>query len=168
MVRFKTTISKFKNQGEKTGWTYITIPQKIANQINPGVKKSYRVKGRLDNHSFDALTLLPMGEGAFIIALKADLRKVISKSAGATLAVELELQKKNYELNPDFLICLNDEPAALTFFNSLPGGHRNYFSKWIESAKTESTKAKRIALSVNALAKKWGYAEMIRAQKKEG
>ncbi|HVF97457.1 MAG TPA: YdeI/OmpD-associated family protein, partial [Flavisolibacter sp.] len=52
-------------------------------------------------------------------------------------------------------------------FESLTKGHRLYFSKWIESAKTEPTKAKRIAMAVNALAKGWGYPEMMRANKKE-
>ncbi len=166
MVKFTTSIQKFKQQGEKTGWTYILIPQQLAEKINPGVKKSYRVKGSFDNYKFDAMTLLPMGEGDFIIPLKADVQKKILKRAGDTLEVQLQLQKKAYEINSDFMECLQDEPEAFSFFNSLPQGHRNYFSKWIESAKTQSTKAKRIALSVNALAKKWGYGEMILAQKK--
>ena len=34
-------------------------------------------------------------------------------------------------------------------------------SKWIASAKTEETKAKRIVMSVNALSKQMGYPEMI-------
>lgn len=167
MVRFKATIQKFQKQGEKTGWTYISIPQKIAEQINPGVKKSYRVKGRLDAYVFDGISLLPMGEGDFIIPLKADIRKKLGKRAGETLMAELELQQKAYEIDADFLACLEDEPAAFNFFNTLPAGHRNYFSKWIESAKTEPTRAKRIAMAVNALARKWGYGEMIRAQKKD-
>jgi hypothetical protein len=167
MVRFTTTILKFKAKGEKTGWTYIVIPAKLAQQINPGVKKSFRVKGKLDHYSFDALTLLPMGEGDFIIPLKADIRKAIKKNAGAALEVEIALQPKAYEIDAELMECLNDEPKALAFFNSLTGSHRNYFSKWIESAKTASTKAKRIAMAVNALASKWGYPEMLRAEKKK-
>ena len=62
---------------------------------------------------------------------------------------------------------LNDEPGAFEFFKTLPGSHQRYFSKWIDSAKTEPTKAKRIAQTVNALAKNLGYAEMLRALKKE-
>ncbi|MBP6687980.1 MAG: YdeI/OmpD-associated family protein, partial [Lacibacter sp.] len=60
--------------------------------------------------------------------------------------------------------CLNDEPTALQYFNSLAGGHQRYFSKWIDSAKTEPTKAKRIAMAVNALARKMGYTEMLREE----
>ncbi|MFD2524744.1 YdeI/OmpD-associated family protein [Flavihumibacter stibioxidans] len=41
--------------------------------------------------------------------------------------------------------------------------HQRYFSKWIEVAKTESTRDIRIARTVNAMVKKWSYSEMIRA-----
>nr|MBP8244154.1 YdeI/OmpD-associated family protein [Chitinophagaceae bacterium] len=51
---------------------------------------------------------------------------------------------------------------AKAFFESLTGSHQRYFSKWIDSAKTEPTRVKRITMAVNALAKKWGYGEMIR------
>ena len=77
--------------------------------------------------------------------------------------VQLEADDSVFVFNPDFMDCLADEPAAKTFFNSLTGSHQRYFSKWIDSAKTEPTKTKRIAMAVNALAKKWGYPEMIRA-----
>jgi Domain of unknown function (DUF1905) len=47
VLSFTTAISQFAQQGEKTGWTYIVVPAAIAGKLNPGVKKSYRVKGRL-------------------------------------------------------------------------------------------------------------------------
>ncbi len=164
MIRFETIIKKFDKQGEKTGWTYIHIPATIAEQLCPGNKKSFRVKGRFDAFAFDAMALLPMGEGDFIIPLKADIRKAIKKRAGDKLSVQLSFQPKGYELAADFMACLEDEPKALTHFNTLTGSHRNYFSKWIESAKTEDTRTKRIALAVNALVRKMGYPEMIREQ----
>jgi len=167
MIRFTATLLKFKEKGEKTGWTYIEIPSKLAEQLNPGVKKSFRVKGKLDAYAFDALALLPMGEGNFILPLKTDIRRSIKKNAGATVQVQMALQPKGYELDKEFVECLKDEPKALEFFDTLTGSHRIYFSKWIGSAKTAETKAKRIALAVNALAKKWGYPEMIRANMKD-
>jgi uncharacterized protein YdeI (YjbR/CyaY-like superfamily) len=108
-----------------------------------------------------------MGGGAFIIPMNAAMRKATGKRKGAMLKVTLEIDKEPYKLNAEFLDCLNDEPAAKKHFDSLPGSHRNYFSKWIDSAKTEQTKTKRIAMAVNALAKKWGYPEMIRNSRKE-
>ena len=82
MVSFSTTILKFDKQGEKTGWTYIEIAAVIAEKLNPGVKKGYQVKGKLDNYPFRGFNLLPMGEGKFILALKADVRKKLGKKKG--------------------------------------------------------------------------------------
>src|SRR5688572_18451981 len=90
MVQFSTVIKKYKQQGEKTGWTYIEVTAKIAVKLKPGNKKSFRVKGSLDNYMFESLALLPMGEGNFIMALNADIRKQIRKAAGANLKVKLE------------------------------------------------------------------------------
>jgi hypothetical protein len=167
MVEFTATILQFAQQGEKTGWHYIEIPADIAQQLKPGNKRSFRVKGRLDHFSFTGVALLPMGGGSFIMALNATLRKGIHKRKGAMLKVQLQVDNKPYQLSAEFVDCLNDEPRALEFFNTLPKGHQHYFSKWIESAKTEITKAKRIAQAVNGLSKGLGYSEMLRALKKE-
>jgi uncharacterized protein YdeI (YjbR/CyaY-like superfamily) len=99
--------------------------------------------------------------------MNAAMRKGTGKRKGATLKVKLEPDKEPLKLNADFLACLDDDPVAKNFFNSLPGSHRNYFSKWIDSAKTDPTRTKRIAMAVNALSKKWGFPEMLRYGKKE-
>ncbi|MFI5155191.1 MAG: YdeI/OmpD-associated family protein [Chitinophagales bacterium] len=164
MLQFSTTILQFGAQGEKTGWTYILIPAVIAQKINPGIKKSFRVKGKLDDYSFQGIALLPMGEGDFIMALKAEIRKKIKKGKGAKLNVQLELDRKPLKISGELLECLQDEPKALDFFLSLAKSHQGYFSKWIESAKTEATRAKRIAIAVSALARKFGFSEMVRAE----
>lgn len=167
MVQFTTTIKQFDKQGEKTGWTYIDVPSDIAEKLMPGNRKGFRVKGKLDSFAIKGIALLPMGSGNFILTLNADLRRGIRKRKGAMLNVKLQVDPEGYKLNVDFMACLNDDPTARTFFDSLSGSHRNYFSKWIDSAKTEPTKVKRIAMAVNALSKKWGYGEMIRNSRKD-
>ena len=167
MIAFTATIKQFGKQGEKTGWTYIEIPGDIANELIPGNKKSFRVKGKLDAFSMKAVALIPMGGGNFIMPLNASVRKNIHKKKGAMVEVKIEVDKEGYKLNNDFVACLADEPKAQTYFNSLSQSHRNYFSKWIDAAKTEPTKIKRITMAVNALAKNWGYPEMIRNSKED-
>lgn len=165
-VKFTATIHKFGNQGEKTGWTYFEVPADIAQELKPGNRKEFKVKGKLDKHPVNRVSLLPMGGGIFIFVLNADLRKAIGKKQGAQLLVSLTEDKSEFVFNKDFMDCLQDDPVANTFFKTLTGSHQRYFSKWIDSAKTEPTRVKRIALAVNALSKKWGYPEMIRAQQK--
>lgn len=164
-VHFTTVIHRFDKQGEKTGWTYIEIPADVAGKIYPGNKKGFRAKGKLDNHSFSGKSLLPMGSGNFILTINAPLRKAIGKKAGAMLKVQIEFDKTKYKLDAEFMDCLKDDIEALKFFNTLTRSHQNYFSKWIESARTDATKAKRIALALNAFIKKQGFPEMMRARK---
>jgi hypothetical protein len=165
MVKFTVTIKKFGSKGEKTGWTYFEVPADIAAELKPGNKKEFKVRGKLDKYTIKRISLIPMGGGIFIMALNADMRKAIAKKEGAMLNVQLTEDKSDFVFNADFMECLADEPAAQTYFQSLTGSHQRYFSKWIDSAKTEPTKTKRIAMAVNALAKGWGYPEMIRGSR---
>jgi hypothetical protein len=167
MVEFTSRILQFEKQGEKTGWTYVEIPADIAEKLQPGNKKSFRVKGKLDEYSIKAVSLLPMGGGKFIMPLNTTIRRAIHKKKGAMLKLKLEVDKQGYKLNAAFMECLRDEPTGQTYFNSLPKSHQNYFSKWIESAKTDQTRTKRMAQAVNALSKKMGFVEMLRAVKQE-
>ncbi|HMI62929.1 MAG TPA: YdeI/OmpD-associated family protein [Puia sp.] len=163
MIRFNTTIQQFQEMGEKTGWSYIRIPAALAQQLKPNNKKSFRVKGKLDDHAISGVALLPMGEGDFIMALKADIRKKLRKQKGDKLAVQLEVDTKKIEPPKDLLDCLADEPKALEYFKSLPKSHQNYFGNWIKSAKTATTRANRIARVVTAMAKKQDYGQMLRS-----
>jgi hypothetical protein len=92
MVQFTTIIKQFDKQGEKTGWTYISITEKQSAALNPGVKTAYRVKGRLDDYLVKQIAILPMGDGSFIMPLNATIRKGIKKQKGATLEVHLEFR----------------------------------------------------------------------------
>jgi hypothetical protein len=167
MVQFTDTMKRFDKQGEKTGWTYIEIPADLAQKLKPGNRKEFKVKGKLDNHIINRVSLLPLGGGGFIMAINAAMRKALGKRHGAMVKVQLAEDKSEFVFNKDFMECLADEPVAIKFFKTLPGSHQRYFSKWIDSAKTDQTKAKRIAQAVNALAKKQGYPEMMRSLKKE-
>lgn len=162
MAGFTATLLKFGQKGEKTGWTYIEIPVDVAEALRPGVKQSFRVKGTLDDFPIKAVALVPMGDGVFILAINAAMRKGIRKAEGATVHVKLEVDEEPLPLSADLLESLEYEPKALEFFQTLPKGHQNYFSNWIESAKTPETKAKRIAQAVRGLAMGMGYGEMVR------
>ncbi|MBA4168095.1 MAG: DUF1905 domain-containing protein [Chitinophagaceae bacterium] len=162
MQVFTSSIKKFGDQGEKTGWSYLEVPAEIAELLNPGCKKSYRVKGKLDNHVIEKTSLIPMGDGSFIIPLNATMRKAIGKNKGAMVKLHLSEDKRELEISPELIECLKDEPGTLERFQKQPGSHQRYFSKWIVSAKTEQTKAKRIAMTVRAMVKGFNYSEMMR------
>lgn len=167
MIKFNTTILKFDKQGEKTGWTYIEITPAQAKKMNPGVKVGYRVKGKLDNFSFEKIAILPMGQGGFILPLNGKIRKAIGKKTGDKLTVEMELDKRQIQPSADFMACLKADPEAMKFFKTLSGSHQRYFSKWIDDAKTMQTKTKRIVMALTAFSKKQGFPQMLRANRAE-
>lgn len=162
MVTFETQIKKFASNADKTGWTYITVPQDIAHALKPGNKKGFKVKGKLDKFAIAMVSLIPMGDGSFIIPLNAAFRKGIAKKVGAMLQVQLKEDKNEYKLNSFLVECLSDAPEAQAFFNTLTNSHKNYFSKWIDSAKTDSTRDKRIAQTIYGLERKMDYGSTIR------
>lgn len=167
MVDFTAMMLQFAEQGEKTGWTYIEIPAGIALQMKPGNKKSFRVRGMLDALPVRGMALMPMGDGNFIMALKADVRKKLHKNAGAMLHARLE-EDIHYKVETpsDLQECFDFEPEAAEFFNSLAKSHREYFIKWINDAKTSETRAKRIVNTVNAMLRKWAFNVMLREMRK--
>ena len=166
MVKFSTTILQFRDQGEKTGWTYIEIPEEVSEKLKPGYRKSYRVKGKIDRFPIRGIALLPMKGGGFIMALNAEIRKGIGKKKGAKISLQLETDDDfAFTLPAELQECLQDEPKASAFFQKLTRGHQAYFIKWVISAKTEATKAKRMGQMINALAKGQDYGTMLRSLK---
>jgi hypothetical protein len=165
MVTFTATIQRFGKKGEKTGWSFIEIGKSQAEKINPGIKKSYRVRGKIDSLPIQKTAILPMGNGKFILPVNATIRKAIGKQQGDSVKVQFELDERQLTISADFMKCLKDDARALAHFKTLAKGHQNYFSKWIDSAKTIQTKTKRITMAVIALGKGQGFPEMLREHK---
>ncbi|WP_132054294.1 YdeI/OmpD-associated family protein [Pseudocnuella soli] len=167
MIHFTTLLKKFEQMGEKSGWTYFEVPAAIAEQLNPGVKKAYRVRGKMDRHPFAGVALVPMGGGDFIFAVNATMRKAIKKLQGETVKLIMELDPELPKVSTMLLECLQDEPEAKAYFFSLAQSHQLYFTRWIDSAKTDSTKTKRVAETINALVLKKDFGQMIRDGKRD-
>ncbi|HEY6437838.1 MAG TPA: YdeI/OmpD-associated family protein [Ignavibacteriaceae bacterium] len=165
MISFNTTILKFDKKGEKTGWTFIEISAAQAKKLKPDTKVIFRVRGSLDSHAIKQVAIMPMGEGAFILPINGTMRKAIGKKQGDKIKVTLEADDSKIILSPDLMACLKDEPGALAAFKKLPGSHQKYFSRWVESAKTSTTKTKRIVMTITALTKKMDFGAMLRASR---
>jgi len=167
MVSFKTELQKFGSKGEKTGWTYIDIPEKIAQKLKPGCKKSFRIKGKIDEHFIKGVALTPMGDANFILAVNATVRKAIKKIEGALVKVNIEEDTEEILSDAELLECLKDEPAAYDYFKKLLPSHQNWFSNWVKSAHTQTTKTKRLAIIVTACVQKLHFSEMIKMYREE-
>ncbi|WP_367868432.1 DUF1905 domain-containing protein [Pedobacter sp. WC2423] len=166
MITFESEIERFSKMGEKTGWTFVAIPKDIANQIKPDCRKSFRVKGFLDELPVAGLSFIPMGEGDFILALNSGIRKQLKKEEGAKLNLQLEEDKTfKIEMPEDLELCLLEERHFLENFLNLPKSHQNYYINWLNTAKTETTRIKRLTQIVIAMDKQQNFSEMMRSNK---
>jgi Domain of unknown function (DUF1905)/Bacteriocin-protection, YdeI or OmpD-Associated len=165
MISFNGILEKFGNNGEKTGWIYIAVPAEIALQIKPNNKKSFRVKGTIDAMEIKAVALLPMGNGDFFIAVNAPMRKILKKIQGAKVTVHIEEDDDIVKLSAELLQCIAAVPEAAEYFNKLPPSHKNHYSIWVKSAKSNAVIAKRIAAVIKACSMKMSYGDMMRANK---
>lgn len=165
MIRFTTIIKQFGEKGEKSGWTYIEITKEQAEALLPNARKSFRVKGKLDQYPVSGLALLPMGEGNYILPLNAVIRKGIRKKKGAQLSVQLAVDIQPLQPPDGFYESLADEPEAERFFAAMLPSHRNYFIKWMGGVTSAQAQASRMAAVITALSRKQNFVEMIRAKK---
>ena len=108
MIVFTTTLQKFGQQGEKTGWTYIAISAALAKKLKDE-KKSFRVKGKIDDHVIKGVAVLPMGGGDFILPVNGEMRKGIRKQKGAVVQVQLEVDTTEIIPPEELIECLKDE-----------------------------------------------------------
>ncbi|MHA4847453.1 YdeI/OmpD-associated family protein [Flavitalea antarctica] len=164
-VEFTTTMMKYDKNGDKTNWTFIRVNADTADKIKPGVKTTFRVFGQLDEYKISQVALLPTGEGDFIMPINATMRKHLRKQAGAKIKVRIAAEQSKPPLDADLVQCLKEEPDAWKTFSALSQSHQRYFSNWVESAKTDNTRAKRIAHTITAMLRNWDYGQLIRSLK---
>ena len=84
-IILKTEIEKYESNGEKTGWSYVHIPQEIADQIKPNSRRGFRVRGFIDELAVNGLSATPVKDDGFIIPLNKNLRRTLRKEEGAVV-----------------------------------------------------------------------------------
>jgi hypothetical protein len=148
LVNKTCLLQKFQENG---GWTYTLIPE-----IAPDPKARFgwvKVRGSIDGYEIEKHHLMPSGTGQLMLFVKAEIRKKIKKQAGDTVHIILYPDNEPLEISEELLLCLQDEPKALIFFNSLNDSEKYQYIKWIYSAKTDETKVDRIAKTIDRLLK---------------
>jgi hypothetical protein len=167
MFSFKSTIYRYSSKGEKTGWFFVEIPGEIIPKLKLKDRKGFRIKGTMDDVKFEKLSTYPDGEGGYIIAINAGMRKQLGKKDGATISVKFTLDNSPPLQSAELLECLKEDKIAEERFNALQLSHRNYYHRYVCAAKADATRAGRIVNVINAMLKNQNYGEMIRSLKEK-
>lgn len=154
LVNKRYLLQKYPGKG---GWTYAAIPEVLQDKSTPFGWVT--VKGSVDGFAIKNYRLMPMGNGKLFFPVKAEIRKKINKQAGDWVHIILYADQSSPEIPEDLLICLKDEPDAYKNFLSYTEGEQKAYIDWINAAKKEDTKVKRIAATINKLLKKQKYSD---------
>jgi Bacteriocin-protection, YdeI or OmpD-Associated/Domain of unknown function (DUF1905) len=143
-MRFRTTIL----QGDKTA-TGIEVPEEIVAALGSG--KRAKVLVTINGYTYRN-SVAPMG-GVYMVGVSADVRQAAGVAGGDEVDVDIELDTAPREVNvpDDFATALDAVPAARRTFEALSYSNKSWHVLQIDGAKTDETRQRRIAKSVEAL-----------------
>jgi hypothetical protein len=143
-MRFHTTIL----QAGKTA-TGIRIPDEIVEGLGAGKRPPIRVT--INGYTYRS-TVAVMG-GDYMVGVNADNRAGADVAGGDQVDVDIELDTAPREVAvpADFAAALDAEPDARRTFDNLSNSNKGWHTGQIEGAKTDETRQRRIARSIDAL-----------------
>jgi hypothetical protein len=143
-MRFRTTIL----QGDKTA-TGIRIPDEVVEALGKGKRPAVRVT--INGFTYRS-TVAVMG-GAYMVGVSAENRAGAGVAGGdeVDVAVELDTAPREVDVPADFAAALDAEPEARRTFDGLSYSNKSWHVLSIEGAKSDETRQRRIAKSLDAL-----------------
>ena len=136
----------------KGGWTYVHIPKTFKNKEEKQAWK--KVRGTIDGYEIRKYHIFPMpNNNGLFLPVKAEIRKHSKKKEGDKVHVILFTDNEPLDIPEEMLLCLQDEPKAFSFFNSISESEQKFYIQWVYSAKKEETKIDRLAKTINRLLK---------------
>lgn len=131
------------------GGAYITIPFDVEQIFG---KKRVKVKAWFDGEFYQG-SLVRMGGSDHILGIRKDIREKIGKSIGDIIAVILEedTEPRQVIIPSDLQAALDQEPVAQAAFAGLAYSHQKEYVQWVEGAKREQTRQKRIDETIRLL-----------------
>jgi predicted transcriptional regulator len=142
-------LEKFPGKG---GWTYVHIYKELKKKEDRVDWK--KVRGTIDGYEIRKYHMMPIASiSGLILPVNATIRKHIKKKAGDQVHVILYPDNEPLDIPEEMLLCVQEEPIALKFFNALSESEQKFYVQWIYSAKKEETKIDRLAKTINRLLK---------------
>jgi hypothetical protein len=143
-MRFHTTIL----QSGRTA-TGIEIPEEIVTALGGGRRPAVTVT--INGFTYRS-TVAVMG-GAYMVGVNADNRAGAGVKGGDEVDVDIELDTAPREVAvpAELAAALDAEPAARRTFDGLSNSNKSWHTYQVENAKSDETRQRRIAKSIEAL-----------------
>jgi hypothetical protein len=128
----------------------IVLTDEQVETVGEGAKR-FPVAATINGYTWRSTVVRMRGE--FLLGLSRENREAAGVQAGDTVAVELRLDTaaREVEVPPALAEALKGDPEASASYEKLAYTHRKEFARWIEEAKREETRARRVEQAVTML-----------------
>jgi hypothetical protein len=143
-LRFKTTLLP---RGPAAA---VVLDDDQVAAVGEGAKR-FPVRATVNGYTWRTTVVRMRGE--FLLGLSKAVREAAGAQAGDTVDVELELDNAPREVEvPEALAAaLNGDPVAADAFEKLAFTHRKEFAGWIDDAKKDETRSRRVTQALEML-----------------
>jgi hypothetical protein len=143
-MRFRTVIL----QGDKTA-TGIRVPNEVVEALGAG--KRPKVTVAINGYTYRS-SIAVMG-GEFMVGVSAENRAGAGVAGGDEVDVDIELDTapRIVAVPPDFAAALDAEPVARRTYDALSYSNQSWHVFQIDAARSDETRQRRIAKSLDAL-----------------
>lgn len=127
----------------------IKFPYDIKEEF--GIRGQVKVKATFDGVPYRG-SLANMGSGHILI-LRKDVRAKVGKTHGDTVlvTVQRDTEERIVEVPQSLKDAFKMHPEAEKFYNSLSYTNRKEYARWIDTAKKQETKDRRLQKTIEML-----------------
>lgn len=144
VFRFKARLFRHPKAAKADSETLLNIPKAVSSKLG-GMTK---VEGTMNGHPFRA-ALTPNTSGGHSLRVNEAMRKGANADAGDAVKLAILGPEPGPRVPADLRVALTDEAKAL--WNDLTSMGRRDWIRWIDSAKTPETRARRVTRTVEQL-----------------
>ena len=143
-MRFRTTI--LQSEGTATG---IEVPAEVVESLGKGKRPPVTVT----INGFTYRNTIAVYGGVYMVGISAENRAGARVAGGDEIDVDIELDTapRVIDVPADLGAALDAEPEARRTFEGLSYSNRSWHVLQVDGAKTDETRQRRIAKSVEAL-----------------
>ena len=152
-IRFKARLLRPAEPSKGRSWTFLILPEDASKKLP--TRGMTTVEGLINGHPFRA-TLEPDGQGGHWLKVDRELREAAGAEAGDDVSLEIApvAEEPEPKVPADLRKALAAaHPKARAVWADITPVARRDWIQWIESAKREETRLKRIENGCDMLAK---------------
>lgn len=133
------------------GWVCLNFPKSASKRLRSVSRVP--VTGTINGFPFRT-SAFPK-EGTHFLLVNKDMQRIANVGAGDRVKVVLKVDTKPriIELPPELKKALSKSPAAKKAFDRLSYSHKREYVRWIEAARKEETRSRRIEEAIEMLSK---------------